>query len=104
VVALSLPPSPLVGWGGESEGKGKLVGWDKSNLTEQQRENNKKNTDKKNIQCQFSHCLMLSSLLSSKSPYFSQLLYLNTEHGITCCRISHLIAWFGSALLASREN
>jgi len=45
----SLTPAPPVGWGGASEGKGKLAGQDNSSLTEWQREENNKNTDRKNI-------------------------------------------------------
>ena len=40
---------------------------------------------------------MLSFLLTSKSPSFSQLDLLNTECDITWSRISRLISWFGFA-------
>ena len=99
-------PHPLVGWRGESEGKGKTCGLEQKQLTEQQREKKKKTkiliTRRYSMQC--SHSPMLSLLLSSKSPYSSQLPNLNTEHDVTRCRISHSTVWFGSALLASCEN
>jgi len=89
----SLTPSPMVGWGGESQGKGKNS-WAgiKNILTEQQRE--KKITRKLSMttyRVQFSHRLMLSSLPSSKSLCSGQLPNLNTEHDIIWYRISHLI-------------
>jgi len=75
-VAFSLLPTTQ--WDGEKNQneKAKLVGWDKNSLTEWRRE--KKITTVRvikriyNMQC--SHYLMLSLLLSSKSPSFSQLL------------------------------
>jgi len=57
-------------------------------------ENNNNNSDKKNIQHAMFY-LIHSLLLSSKSPYFSQLPHLSTKHEITWYRISHLTGWFG---------
>jgi len=73
---LSHSSPTLVGWGGESEGKAKLVGWDKNSLTEWQRE--KKITTiiltkriYSSMQC--SNHPIHSWLPRSKSPCFSQL-------------------------------
>jgi len=70
-----------------------LAYWDKNNLTEPQRE--KKITSRKLIKriyrVQFSYCLKLSSLPSSKSPSSSQLPHSNTEHGVIWYQISHSI-------------
>jgi len=65
--------------------KAKFVVWHKNSLTERQRE--RKITAiiliKRIYRVQFSHYPMLSLLLRSKSPRFSQLAHLNTEHDIT---------------------
>jgi len=69
-----LSHSSLVGWGENQKEKAKLMGCDKKSLTERQRE--KKITTITPIKIhsmQCSHHLMLSLLLSSKSPSFSQL-------------------------------
>jgi len=82
-----------VEWGGESEGKAELVGCDKNSVTEQQREEDTTTIIliKRIYSMQCSHCPMLSLLLSSKSPSFSQLTHLNTKHEITWYIISQLI-------------
>jgi len=83
--------------------KAKLVGCDKNNFTEQQREKKIKIIIliRRIYSMQCSYRPMLSLLLSSKSPSFSQLPHLNTEQDITWYRISHLTGWFGSAQVAS---
>jgi len=78
----SLIPSPSW-WDGEDnhKEKAKIVGCDKNSLTERQRETKITITLIKRIySMQCSHCPMLSFLPSSKSPCFSQLPHLNTEH------------------------
>jgi len=86
--------------------KAKLMGCDKNSLTEWQRE--KKITTitqmKRIYSMQCPYCPMLSSFLSSKSPCFSQLPHLNTDHDITWYKISQLIGRFWSAQPASCEN
>jgi len=73
----SLTPSPSpVGCGGESEGKRqKFVGWNENSLTEWQREKKTavNNTNKKHIQHVVFSPPNTQLLLSSKSPFFSQL-------------------------------
>jgi len=65
----------------------KLVGWDKDNLTEQQRD--KEATAiimiKRIYRVKFSHHLMLSLFPISKLSFAGQVPYLNTEHDVTWC-------------------
>jgi len=77
-----------VGRGGESEGKTqKLVGWDENSLTEWQREKKTKNnnTDKNHTQ----HAVFSALVRLQPAPH------LNTDHGITWYRISHLTGCLG---------
>jgi len=71
----------------------KLVDWHKNGLTELKRE--KKITTgiliKRKYRVQLSHHLMLSSVLSSKSPSTGHLLHLNTERDARWYQVSHLV-------------
>jgi len=71
---------------GESEGKGKNS-WVGKKRFQQKKQRDKKITTriliKRIYRTQFSHHLILRSLLSSKSPYSSQLPHINTEHDVT---------------------
>jgi len=91
-----LAPSPSPVDREEDQKEKSKLGWDKNTSTEQQRE---KITTiiliKRIYSMQCSHHLKLSLLLSSKSPYCTQLPQVNTEHGITQYRISHLSGCLG---------
>jgi len=80
-----LPPPQRDGEENQKEKGKKLVGWDENSLTEWQRKKTTIILIKSIYNMQSSHHPMLSLLLSSKSPFFSQLhteMLSMTSHGV----------------------
>jgi len=81
-----------VGWGGESEGKGKTqwLGQRQFNRTTKGEENNYNNANKKNMHSTIFSPPYAQCAPEQQLPSPSQLPHLNTEHDITWYQILRL--------------